>query len=94
MQWCSREYSGTTCHLINHSNFNRYIPEVMPTASRATGCGMVFAFGRLAFMAAPFIATFGDLTTSVPLWVVCGLLGLIALIALSLPYEPRDFRED
>lgn len=66
----------------------------MPTASRATGCGLAFACGRLAFLAAPFIATFGDLKTSVPLWVVFGLLGLIAVTALSLPYEPKDFPED
>ncbi|KAM3451585.1 hypothetical protein BB8028_0005g11840 [Beauveria bassiana] len=80
----------TACYAMVFS----YTPEVMPTASRATGCGLAFACGRLAFLAAPFIATFGDLKTSVPLWVVFGLLGLIAVTALSLPYEPKDFPED
>lgn len=61
----------------------------MPTGSRGTGCGIAFASGRLASLSAPFIATFGDLTTSVPLWIVVGLYGFIGLVALALPLEPE-----
>lgn len=66
----------------------------MPTAFRGTGCGISLAFGRIASLSSPFIATFADLSTSVPIWVLVALYGLIAIIALSLPFEPKDFSEE
>ncbi|KAF5013019.1 hypothetical protein FDECE_966 [Fusarium decemcellulare] len=71
-----------------------YTPEVMPTAYRGTGCGLALAAGRIASLSAPFIATFGDLSTSVPIWVLVGLYGVIAAIASVLPFEPKNFTEE
>ena len=73
---------------------DRYTPEVMPTAVRGTGAGFVAACGRVASLSSPMIATFADLTTSVPIWACLGLYVFIALIALVLPYEPRNFEEE
>lgn len=63
----------------------------MPTAIRGTGAGFVVACGRVASLSSPFIATFADLTSSVPIWVCLGIYVLIACIALVLPFEPRNF---
>ncbi|KAI0170360.1 sugar transporter [Pestalotiopsis sp. NC0098] len=71
-----------------------YTPEVMPTAYRGTGCGLTLAFGRIASLSAPFIATYGDLSTSVPIWVLVGVYGLIAIVAACLPFEPKHFKEE
>lgn len=71
----------------------RYTPEVMPTFSRATGCGTAVAAGRIASLSSPFIATFANLNTPVPIWVCFGLYIVIAMVALILPFEPRHFNE-
>lgn len=65
----------------------------MPTAARGTGCGISLACGRIASLSSPFIAAYGDLSSSVPLWVLVGVYGLIAAVALSLPFESQSFLE-
>ncbi len=66
----------------------------MPTAHRGTGSGLAMACGRVAFLASPFIGTFADLKTAVPMWICVGLYIAIAAVALLLPFEPRHFREE
>ena len=70
-----------------------YTPEVMPTASRGTGCGTAVAAGRIVSLSSPIIATFANLNTPVPIWICVALYIVIALVALSLPFEPRHFNE-
>ncbi|KAE8361094.1 major facilitator superfamily domain-containing protein [Aspergillus caelatus] len=67
-----------------------YTPEVMPDAYRGIGCGLTLACGRIASLSAPFIATFGDVTTSVPIWVCCAFFVVIGVVSLVLPFEPGD----
>ncbi|KAE8163824.1 major facilitator superfamily domain-containing protein [Aspergillus tamarii] len=67
-----------------------YTPEVMPDAYRGIGCGLTLACGRIASLSAPFIATFGDVTTSVPIWVCCAFFAVIGIVSLVLPFEPGD----
>lgn len=45
------------------------------------------ALGRLGSLTAPFIATFGDVTSPIPLFVSCALYVMMGLIALFLPSE-------
>ncbi|KAJ3512678.1 hypothetical protein NM208_g15290 [Fusarium decemcellulare] len=71
-----------------------YTPEVMPTAFRGTGCGVALAFGRIASLSSTFIAAFGDLTTTTPIWVLVGLYGVIAAVAACPPFEPKHFSEE
>lgn len=71
-----------------------YTPEVMPTAHRGTGCGLAMAMGRTASLSAPFIATFGDVASSVPIWVCMALYFVMAGVSLVLPYEPKHFTEE
>ncbi|KAE8140037.1 major facilitator superfamily domain-containing protein [Aspergillus pseudotamarii] len=67
-----------------------YTPEIMPDAYRGIGCGLTLACGRIASLSAPFIATFGDVTTSVPIWVCCAFFVVIGFVSLALPFEPGD----
>ncbi|KAH8663441.1 sugar transporter [Tricladium varicosporioides] len=71
-----------------------YTPEVMPTAHRGTGCGLAMAMGRTASLSAPFIATFGDVASSVPIWVCMALYFIMAGVSFVLPYEPKHFTEE
>ncbi|KAJ6098915.1 sugar transporter [Penicillium canescens] len=68
-----------------------YTPEVMPDKYRATGCGLALACGRVASLSAPFIATWGNVYTSVPIFVCCGLFVAMGVVSLVLPFEPRNF---
>lgn len=68
----------------------RYTPEVMPDKYRAIGCGMALACGRVASLASPFIATWGNVYSSVPIFVCCGLFVCIGIVSLILPFEPQD----
>ncbi|KAF2148108.1 putative sugar transporter [Myriangium duriaei CBS 260.36] len=65
-----------------------YTPEVLPSQSRATGAGLLMACGRLASMFTPFIATYADVTSSVPIWVACGIFVAMGCVAAALPFDP------
>lgn len=49
------------------------------------------ASGRLASLTAPFIATFADVTSPVPLFVSCGLYVVMGMIGLLLPLDTAGF---
>jgi len=68
----------------------RYTPEIMPDKYRGIGCGLTLACGRIASLSAPFIATWGDVYSSVPIFICCGLFVVIGVVALAFPFEPRD----
>lgn len=67
-----------------------YTPEVMPDKYRGVGCGLTLAFGRVASLTSPFIATWGNVYSSVPIFVCCGLFVVIGMVSLSLPFEPMN----
>lgn len=52
---------------------------------------MLMACGRLASLTAPFIATFADVTSPIPLSVLCGLYVVMGLVALLLPLEASTY---
>ena len=60
----------------------------MPDAYRAIGCGLTLACARLASLSSPFITTWGDVYSSVPIFVCCGLFVAIGFVSLVLPFEP------
>ncbi|KAL3490022.1 major facilitator superfamily domain-containing protein [Aspergillus germanicus] len=62
-----------------------YTPASLETKHRGVGCGMLMACGRLVSISSPFIATFGDLTSGVPLWISCAMYVGMGLIGLALP---------
>ncbi|KAL4762860.1 uncharacterized protein BDW70DRAFT_149064 [Aspergillus foveolatus] len=55
------------------------------TKHLGVGCGLLMACGRLVSISAPFIATFGDVMSGVPLWVSCAMYVRMGLLGLSLP---------
>jgi hypothetical protein len=51
------------------------------------------AMGRTSSLSAPFIATFGDVTSPVPIFVACGCFVVIGLIGLALPVDSVPYSE-
>ncbi|TDL22414.1 MFS general substrate transporter [Rickenella mellea] len=64
-------------------------PELFATKDRGTGNGIVATANRIFGVMAPIIALYGNLTTSVPIYVSGALFIAAGLIALLLPFEPQ-----
>jgi hypothetical protein len=74
--------------------FLRYTPQALSTENRGFGNGLLMACGRLASLTAPFIATFADVTSPVPLFVSCGMYVVMGIIGLLLPFETSGFGQE
>ncbi|KAH8702349.1 major facilitator superfamily domain-containing protein [Talaromyces proteolyticus] len=70
-----------------------YTPTVFKTEHRAIACGLLLACGRLTSLSSPFIATYVDVTSPVPLWISCAFYVAIGIIALALPFEPSKLND-
>ena len=66
-----------------------YTPEVFPTKDRGTGNALTASANRVFGIMAPIVAIYGDLTTSVPVYVSGALFILAGALVTILPYEPR-----
>lgn len=66
-----------------------YTPEVLPSAHRATGNGISVSFNRAMGAISPVVAYYSNTATSVPVYVMAGVLGALAIISMMLPYEVR-----
>lgn len=86
--WVSQWSLGIEAVLVLITDLCSYTPEVLPDKHRAIGCGLTLACGRVASLTAPFIATWGNVYTSVPIFVCCGLFVVIGIVSLVLPFEP------
>ncbi|KAF8512504.1 MFS general substrate transporter [Gautieria morchelliformis] len=64
-----------------------YTPEVFPAPHRGTADAVCSAFNRVTGLMAPIIATYGDLNTSVPVFVAASLFLVAASLMLFLPIE-------
>lgn len=72
--------------------FYAYTAEVLPSAHRATGSGIAASFNRIMGIVSTFVASSGNTTTAVPLYVYAALFGALALIAVLIPFEPNGCR--
>ena len=66
-----------------------YTPEVFPTKDRGTGNALTAMANRVFGVMAPVIAMYGNLKSSVPVYVSGVLFLLAGCIVLILPYESR-----
>ncbi|OLN87727.1 putative MFS-type transporter PB1E7.08c 2 [Colletotrichum chlorophyti] len=80
------------CINIYYGTLYAYTVEVFPSAHRATGNGIAVAFNRLMGIVSAFVATAGDTTTVVPLYVCAGLFGVMAGVSALFPFEPYGRR--
>ncbi|KAF8512508.1 major facilitator superfamily domain-containing protein [Gautieria morchelliformis] len=64
-----------------------YTPAVFPAPHRGTADAVCSAFNRFAGLMAPIIATYGNLNTSVPVFVAASLFFVAASLMLFLPIE-------
>ncbi|KAJ2471217.1 hypothetical protein GGI02_002412 [Coemansia sp. RSA 2322] len=68
-----------------------YTPEVFHPSVRGTACGMASALGRVSGIVAPLITgLLLGISTTVPLYVSVGLLGIASGCMIALPIETRD----
>ena len=66
-----------------------YTAEVLPSAHRGTGYGLVSCANRFTGLIAPIIFTFATSSVNAPLFV-CATLYLVAgMLCLAAPYEPQ-----
>ncbi|OBR05254.1 major facilitator superfamily transporter [Colletotrichum higginsianum IMI 349063] len=80
------------CINIYYGTLYAYTVEVFPSAHRATGNGIAVACNRLMGIVSAFVATSGDTTTAVPLYVCAALFGLMAGVSALFPFEPYGRR--
>lgn len=66
-----------------------FTPEVFPTQDRGTGNALTATSNRIFGIFAPVIAIYGDLATSVPVYVSGALFLVAGAIVLTLPFESR-----
>ncbi|KAI0509060.1 major facilitator superfamily domain-containing protein [Xylaria bambusicola] len=66
-----------------------FTPEVFPTQDRGTGNALTATSNRIFGIFAPVIAIYGDLSTSVPVYVSGALFLVAGAIVLTLPFESR-----
>lgn len=76
------------------AHFTSYTPQALAVENRGLGNGLLMAMGRLTSLSAPFIATFGDVTTSAPIWVSCACYILMGLLALVLPVDTVELGDE
>ncbi|KAI1177308.1 major facilitator superfamily domain-containing protein [Nemania sp. FL0916] len=66
-----------------------FTPELFPTQDRGTGNALTATSNRIFGIFAPIIAIYGDLRTSVPVYVSGALFIVAGTIVLTLPFESR-----
>jgi len=87
----------------NPANWNRnrniyvsviyaYTPEVLPSAHRATGFALCVASNRFAGIVGILIGSYANVNTTVPLFICAALYGLLIILSVLLPFEPRGKR--
>jgi hypothetical protein len=75
------------CLNIYYGTLFAYTPEVLPSAHRATGNGISVSVARGLGTIAPVVAYYSGTATSVPIFVMAALFGVIAVVSLCFPYE-------
>ncbi|KZP05567.1 hypothetical protein FIBSPDRAFT_877404 [Athelia psychrophila] len=79
ISFCLNIYTGTLCS-----------PPC--TGQWATGIGIAIAFDRLMGIVSAVIMTEPNTDTSVPIYICAALYGVIAVVAIALPFEPYSRR--
>lgn len=82
----------SACLNIYYGTLYAYTPEVLPSAHRATGNGVAVGFNRIMGILSAVVATVGDTSTPVPIYVCAALFVALAGVSLALPFEPRGRR--
>ncbi|KAK2008997.1 hexose transporter [Colletotrichum eremochloae] len=80
------------CINIYYGTLYAYTVEVFPSAHRATGNGIAVACNRLMGIVSAFVATSGNTSTAVPLYVCAALFALMAGVSALFPFEPYGRR--
>ncbi|KAI1329336.1 major facilitator superfamily domain-containing protein [Xylariaceae sp. FL0255] len=77
---------------IYYGTLYAYTPEVLPSAHRTTGNGVAVACNRILGIISAVIATAANTATVVPLYITAALYAVMAIVAISFPFEPYGRR--
>ncbi|CAG8082831.1 unnamed protein product [Penicillium salamii] len=77
---------------IYYATLYAYTVEILPSAHRGTGNGVAVALNRLMGMVSALIGAFTSTSSSVPIYVCAGLLGMCGILAVLFPLESRGRR--
>ncbi|KAI5459038.1 major facilitator superfamily domain-containing protein [Mariannaea sp. PMI_226] len=80
------------CCNIYYGTLYAYSPEVFPTAHRSTGNGIAVAGNRIMGIISAVVATSGNTTTTVPIYICAALFIGIAATSACFPFEPYGRR--
>lgn len=76
------------CLNIYYGTLYAYTPEVLPSAHRATGNGVAVACNRVMGILSAVIATVGNTSTPVPIYICAALFIGMAAVSAAFPFEP------
>ena len=82
---CAWNFSSNIMYAVLYG----FTPELFPTKDRGTGNALTATANRVFGIMAPLVAIFGDLKTSVPVYVSGALFIAAGVVALTLPFESR-----
>jgi hypothetical protein len=77
---------------IYYGTLYAYTPEVLPSAHRASGNGISVACNRIMGIISAVVASEGDTSTPVPIFVCAALYVVMAGTAVLFPFEPYGRR--
>ncbi|CZR53383.1 related to synaptic vesicle transporter SV2 (major facilitator superfamily) [Phialocephala subalpina] len=77
---------------IYYGTIYAYTPEILPSAHRATGYGLCVVLNRVGGIAGVLVGSYANVETTAPLFVCAALFGLLVILSILLPFEPRGRR--
>ncbi|KIW28339.1 uncharacterized protein PV07_08012 [Cladophialophora immunda] len=77
---------------IYYGTLYAYTPESLPSAHRATGNGIAVGFNRVMGLVSAFVAAYADTATSAPIYICAALYIVMAVVAVTFPFEPYGKR--
>ena len=80
------------CRDIYYGTIYAYTPEILPSAHRATGYGLCVVLNRIGGIGGVLIGSYANVQTTTPLFICAGLFGLLIILSLMLPFEPKGRR--
>ncbi|MCJ1478764.1 hypothetical protein MMC13_007448 [Lambiella insularis] len=80
------------CLNIYYGTLYAYTPEVLPSAHRATGNGISVCFNRIMGIMSAVVGVYANTSTPAPIYICAALYIVMAIVAVSFPFEPYGRR--
>ncbi|KAF8857742.1 MFS general substrate transporter [Acephala macrosclerotiorum] len=77
---------------IYYGTIYAYTSEILPSAHRATRYGLCVVLNRVGGIAGVLVGSYANVETTAPLFVWAALFGLLVILSILLPFEPKGRR--